>query len=81
MRRHIAEIFTCFTFILRRSTLNKVQKMKRFLVELLLESLLESQESPLDRNMTDHLGAIPSSVAVPLGYHRDILELHLRVDL
>ena len=81
MRRHIAEIFTCFTFILRRSTVIKFPKMKRFLVELLLESLLESQESPLDRNMTDHLGAIPSSVAVPLGYHRDILELHLRVDL
>ena len=40
-----------------------------------------SQESPLDRNMKDHLDAIPSFVAVPLEYHRDILELHLRVDL
>ena len=31
--------------------------------------------------MKDHLDAIPSFVAVPLEYHRDILELHLRVDL
>ena len=60
---------------------NLEKNMKWFLVGLLLESLLESQESPLDRNMKDHLDAIPSSVAVPLGYHRDILELHLRVDL